>query len=82
MIHMTTAATYTVPSCAGIEIVVNAALTGTITVTDSSGGVVAVITNPAVGNRFPYFGFVPGNLTVVNSATADATINVLDVKRA
>lgn len=80
MIHVTTAATYILPSCAGIRITVNTALTGTITVADING-TQAIITNPTVGTEYNYFGFAPGAVTVVNSATADATISVFSANR-
>lgn len=57
---------------------VNAALTGTITVSDetSTAGtpVVAVITNPTVGTRYEFWGFNNG-LTVVPNATCDITVS-------
>ncbi len=55
---------------------VNAALTGTITISDetatASTPVVAVITNPTVGTRYVYRGLTKG-LTVVPSTTCDIT---------
>lgn len=80
MIHVTTAATYTISGAAGLRITVNAALTGTITVADTNG-TQAVITNPVVGSEYNYFGFAPGAVTVINSATADATISVFSANR-
>lgn len=63
---------------------VNAALTGTLTVSDetatASTPVVAVITNPTVGTRYEYYGFQKG-VTVVPSATCDVTVSV-DLSRA
>lgn len=57
---------------------VNAALTGTITVSDetatASTPVVAVITNPTVGTRYEYYGLTKG-LTVVPSTTCDITVS-------
>lgn len=59
-------------------ITVNAALTGTITVSDetSTAGtpVVAVISNPTVGSKFEYWDFQTG-LTVTPSTTCDITVN-------
>lgn len=80
MIHVTTAATYTISNAAGIRITVNGALTGTITVADTIG-TQAVITNPTVGSEYNYFGFAPGAITVVNSATADATVSIFSANR-
>lgn len=57
---------------------VNAALTGTITISDETGitgsPVVALITNPAVGLSFEYWGLTSG-ITVNPSATCDITIS-------
>jgi hypothetical protein len=79
MLYITTATTKTIDRCAGLRITVNAALTGTITVTDA-GAAIAVITNPTVGNQFEYFGF-NGPITVTNSATGDITISILSANR-
>lgn len=54
---------------------VNAALTGTIKVIDNTSGTtanVATITNPAVGDRYEYYGFATG-LRVIASTTCDIT---------
>lgn len=60
------------------RIQVNAALTGTITVSDetatASTPVVAVITNPTVGSVYEYWGLQNG-LTVVPNATCDITVS-------
>lgn len=78
MIYLTTG-TATLPEANGILIQVNAALTGTLTVND--GGVArAVITNPAVGDQFRYYGFT-GVPTVVASTTCNATISILNTTR-
>ena len=57
---------------------VNAALTGSITVSDetSTAGTpaVAIITNPTVGTRYEFWGFNTG-LTVVPNATCDITVS-------
>lgn len=55
------------------KIVVNAALTGTITVTDGSA-TVAVITNPTVGGVFHYEATLNTSLIVNPSATCDITV--------
>lgn len=78
-IHVTTGVTTTLPQMNNMRITVNAALTGTITVNDQSGvngaaAVIAVITNPAVGNSFVYNGLA-GIPTVVTSTTCDITIS-------
>lgn len=69
-----------------ILIQVNAALTGTITVTvggstqyGTSSATIATITNPAVGNVFRYGGLIQQGAVSVNpSATCDITVTVLD----
>lgn len=56
---------------------VNAALTGTITVDDSTtatAGGVAIITNPTVGSQYEYWGFRTG-LHVYPSTTCDITVS-------
>lgn len=72
MIHVTTGSTTTLPLAYGVTIMVNAALTGTITVNDA-GNAVAVITNPTVGQPYSYWGF-NGVPTIVTSTTCDVTI--------
>jgi hypothetical protein len=58
--------------CKKISVVVNSALTGTITVQDGAN-VLAVITNPTVGSSFTYGRFVTG--VIVNpSTTCDITV--------
>lgn len=61
-----------------VVIQVNAALTGTITVSDetSTAGtpVVAVITNPTVGSQYEYWDMGSG-ITVTPSTTCDITVN-------
>lgn len=59
----------------GILIQNNAALTGTITVTDA-GTTVAIITDPAVGSLFMYRGF-NGAIAVNPSTTCNITVSVL-----
>lgn len=76
MIYITTTAPATIDRVNGILITVNAALTGTITVADA-GVTKAVITNPAVGNAFRYYGFA-GAVTVTASATCDVSVSVLN----
>lgn len=74
-VRITAATTTTLVQTNGLFIQVNAALTGTITVTDATG-TLAVITNPGVGNGFRYFG-VTGIPTIVTSATCDITVSYL-----
>lgn len=61
-----------------VKITVNAALTGTITVSDetSTGGtpVVGIITNPTVGSQYEYWDLKNG-LTVTPSTTCEITVN-------
>lgn len=80
MIHITTATTTNLPPSAGLKVTVNAAYTGTITVSDTNG-VQAIITNPAVGASFNYFGFV-GPTNIVTSAIGDITVSILSAARA
>lgn len=69
-----------------ILIQVNAALTGTITVTvdgstqyGTSSGTVATITNPTVGSTFRYGGLnTLGNVKVNPSTTTDITVSKLN----
>jgi hypothetical protein len=71
-----TAASAATISAAGAKkllITVNTALTGTITVADSSG-TIAVITNPTVGSFYQYWDLT-GPVTVTPSATCDITVN-------
>lgn len=76
MIHITGAATYQAGVARGILIQMNGAMTGTITVADANG-TQAIITNPALSQQFKFFGFT-GAVTVVTSATTDATISNLE----
>lgn len=68
-----------------IIIQVNAALTGTITVTTAgstqygtASATIATITNPVVGNTFKYGGLAQaGKITVTPSTTCDITVTVI-----
>lgn len=71
-IHVTTATTTPIQAAGSIILTVNAALTGTITVNDNTG-VIAIITNPTVGNFFEY-SHLQAPVTVVTSAACDITI--------
>lgn len=76
MTYLTTGGAVTVATKAyGIHIQVNAALTGTITVTDTTV-TMAIITNPTVGSAFRYYGF-GGQIQVNPSTTCDVTVSVL-----
>lgn len=62
-------------SCEAILITVNAALTGTITVT-VGGATQAIITNPGVGAAFRYGNLTgQGTVAVVTSTTCDITVS-------
>lgn len=74
-LHITTSAATPIPLSAGILIMVNAALTGTITVADTAG-TQGIITNPTVGNQFLYYG-ANGAFTVTASTTCDLSVSVL-----
>lgn len=80
MTYITSATTYTVAAQAnGILVQVNKALTGTITLASATGGTFAVITDPTVGSSYRYYGLRGlGAITAVNSATADATVSVIN----
>lgn len=79
MIHITTGTvTVSTSSPRGLLIQVNAALTGTITVVDAIG-TQAIITNPAVGNQFLYYG-LSGTVTVTPNATCDISVSILNNK--
>lgn len=85
--HITsTAATLIGSNSQAIFIQVNAALTGSVTVTNggstqygTSSGTVAVITNPTVGSQFKYGGLAQqGAITVTASGTCDITVTSID----
>lgn len=76
MTYITTGATTPVGSPSGILITVNAALTGTITCSDTRG-TFAIITNPTVGSAFRYTG-LQGTVTVVTSTTCDVTVSSIN----
>lgn len=77
MVYITTG-TKTIAGADGLLIQVNGALTGTLTLA-AGGNTFAVITNPTVGNQFRYNGLRGlGAITVIASATCDATISLLN----
>lgn len=77
MVYITTG-TKTITAANGLLIQVNAALTGTLTLA-AGGTTFAVITNPTVGSQYRYNGLRgQGTITVVASATCDATISLLN----
>jgi hypothetical protein len=80
MIHITGTSAVNIPMCAGIRITTNTGITGTVTLVDGAGTTQAVITNPAVGNTFTYYGLI-NNLTtpatVTASAVGDFTVSIL-----
>lgn len=79
--HLTTSTATNVYASAvkAVSIQVNAALTGTITVSDetSTAGtpVVAVITNPTVGTYYKYVALRNG-VCITPSTTCEITVNV------
>lgn len=76
MTYITTAATNAIaPSCYGIRIEINKALTGTLTIADARGtqGIIAI---GGTGSKV-YYGF-QGAVTVTNSVTEDVTVSVLN----
>lgn len=79
MIYITTGATTAIATAAnGILVMVNAALTGTITL-KAGTATFAIITNPTVGSMFRYNGLRgQGAITAVTSTTCDVTISPLN----
>lgn len=79
--HLTAAAANNVwpQQAKKVRITVNAALTGTITLSDETGTtgtpVIAIITNPTVGSFFEYWGLQLG-VCVTPSALCDITVSV------
>lgn len=77
-LHITTGAAVNVDTgrLRKVQIQVNAALTGTITLSDETGTsgspVVGIITNPTVGQRYEYWSLKNG-LTVTPSTTCEIT---------
>lgn len=65
-------------ACSKVKITVNAALTGSIIVSDETGTlgtpIVATITNPAVGSVYEYWDLKNG-VCVTPSTTCDITVN-------
>lgn len=76
MTRITTAATTVIGRCYGIRIEVAAALTGTVTITDTNGTqAVLPIACPAGGKV--YYGFT-GSVSITNSATEEMTVSLLN----
>lgn len=85
--NLTTGGAVVVATAAkGVQVTVNAALTGTIAVT-TAGSVpdgtasqtIATITNPTVGNSFRYGGLSKqGAISVNPSTTCDITVTILN----
>lgn len=79
-------ATIVASNASAIHITVNAALTGTITVTaagstqyGTASQTIATITNPTVGNAYRYGGLTTqGAISVNPSTTCDITVSILD----
>lgn len=76
--YITTSATLTLPKVYGIHIEINKTLTGTLTIADA-GTTVAVIAIGGTGSK-EYWGF-NGAVTVVNSATEDVTVSIINTPR-
>lgn len=76
MTRITTATTTTITKAYGLRLEIAAALTGTVTITDGNGvQAVLPIAHPVGGKE--YFGF-SGQITIVNSATEEITVSVLN----
>lgn len=62
-----------------VKVTVNAALTGTLTISDETGTagtpVVGIITNPTVGSVYEYWDLKKG-ITITPSTTCEVTVNV------
>ena len=77
--YITASGASTLPNVNAIEVQVNTALTGTITLSTANGGTFAVITNPTVGSLYKYGGLIgQGAITVNPSATCDITVTLLN----
>lgn len=79
MAYITTAATLTLPKVYGIHLEINKATTGTITIADAGTTVGVVAASTAAGGK-DYWG-LNGVVTVVNSATEDITVSVINTPR-
>lgn len=78
MIYLTTGAK-TITAANGLLVQVNAALTGTLTLSSAVGGTFAIITNPVVGSQYRYNGLRgQGVITITSNATCDVTISLLN----
>lgn len=77
-LYITSAVTLTLPKVYGIRLEINKALTGTLTVADA-GTTVGVVAIGGTGSK-EYWGF-NGVVTIVNSATEDVTVSILNTPR-
>lgn len=77
--HVTSGSAISVSgACSRVLITVNAALTGTITISDETGTagspVVGIITNPTVGSSFEYWDLKNG-VCITPNATCEITVS-------
>lgn len=85
-LNITAGSAKNIGGCRAILIQVNAALTGSITVTGAgssqygtASSTIATITNPTVGSQYRYGGlFQQGDITVTPSTTCDITVTQLN----
>lgn len=76
--YITSATTLTLGKVYGIRIEINKALTGTLTVADA-GTTVGIVAIAGTGTR-EFWGF-NGSVTLVNSATEDITVSIINTPR-
>lgn len=76
--YVTSAATLTLGKVHGIRVEINKALTGTLTIADG-GSTVGVVAIAGTGTR-EMWGF-NGSVTLVNSATEDITVSIINNTR-
>lgn len=88
--HLTSSSTVATLVADGVVIVNNAALTGTLTVTNggstqygTASGTIAIITNPTAGETHRYNGLrTLGTISVTPNANCDVTVDSLGQGRA
>ena len=77
--YISTATTTTLPNSNALLLQVNAAMTGTVTVSTANGGTIATLTNPTAGSQFKWAGLITqGAISIVTSATCDLYASLLN----
>jgi hypothetical protein len=85
MIHITGTGATQLPPAAGIKATINLGFTGSLTLTDANGVVQAIVTNPATGQEFNWYGTPSSGQnggTLTASAVGDITVSVLSRNQA